>query len=116
MRSVTIQLSEPVVGHQGPITEVVLRPPSLPQYLAIGEPWSVVPAPDGREGAVVENDAAIAAYGEACVAEPRDKLLLGQIGLADAMAIKDAILDFFVAARQARRSPTSPTSSSSTSS
>lgn len=100
---VTIVLSEPIVGHRGVITEIVLKPPNLAQYMAIGEPVSVVPGPQG-EGVVVDNDAAIAAYAEACMVEPKDKLLLDQVQLADAMEVKEAIIGFFLAARRARTS------------
>lgn len=111
-KTVTVTLREPIVGHAGAITEVVLRPPGLTEYARIGEPWSVVPSANG-EGVVVENDAAIAAYLECCFVEPKDPLLLGQVQLADAMRIKTELLNFFGAARQASMSPTSPTSSSS---
>lgn len=108
-KTTTVPLRTPIAGHGGPISQVVVKAPTLPQYMAIGEPFSAVPAPDGKT-VVVENDAAIAAYAEVCIAEPQDRLLLAQVELVDAMAIKDAILDFFVEARQASRSPTSPTS------
>jgi hypothetical protein len=114
-KTVTVRLREPIVGHQGAVTEIVLRPPNLVEYARIGDPVSVVPD-GGGGGIVVDNDAAIAAYVEACTVEPRDKLLLAQVSLADAMDVKDAILGFFAAARLARTSPNSPTSSSSTSS
>ena len=104
---------EPISGHREMVTELVLRPPSGPEYMRIGEPCEVMPDPKGKP-VVVDNDAAIAAYFEVCVVEPKDKLLLDQLGLADAMDVKDEIIGFFGAARRARRSPPSPTSSSST--
>jgi hypothetical protein len=109
LKTVTIKLSEPIVGHEGPITEVELRSPNLMEYARIGEPATWVKAGEDRYLSI-DNDHAVEAYVQACVVEPKDKLLLNQIGLADGMAIKDAILDFFGEARRARLSPTSPTS------
>lgn len=114
-KTVTITLREPIVGHRGTITEIVLRAPNLTQYAAIGEPVTAVPGESGKL-VYIENDQAIAGYMEACMVEPKDKLLLDQVQLADAMNIRDAVVDFFVEARRESRSPTSPTSSSSTSS
>lgn len=115
-KTVTVALREPIVGHQGTISEIVLRGPTLPEYMRIGDLYSFFPAPDGKTMAPVRNDAAFAAYAEACVVEPKDKLLLQQVQLADAMGVEDAIEGFFIEARRARQLPTSPTSSSSTSS
>src|SRR5258708_16187511 len=92
-RTVTIKLREPIVGHQGAITEIVLRPPGLLEYARLGDPVSVVPGPNG-EALVVDNDAAIAAYIDACTVEPQDKLLLSQVQLADAIDVKEAVLGF----------------------
>lgn len=113
-KTTTVMLREPLIGHGGPVREVVLKAPNLVQYAAIGNPVTLAPSAEGRP-VVIENDAAIAAYIEACVVEPKDKLLLGQVQLADAMDIREAVLDFFVEARRARSTPSSPTSSSETS-
>jgi hypothetical protein len=110
-KTITLTLAEPIVGHEGIIKAIVLRPPNLLEYARFGEPSSVVRGADGS-GIVVDNDTAIAAYVEVCTVEPKETTLLEQVGLADAMSVKKAILDFFAAARQARLSPTSPTSSS----
>jgi hypothetical protein len=109
----TIKLSQPIVGHGSPITEVTVREPTAGQYWANGEPitWS-----SSKEGVYfrVENDAAIKAYVELCVVEPKDPLLLGQMTLADAMAVKDAVLGFFIQARAPSSTGFSNSSSSTT--
>lgn len=99
-KNVTITLVEPIVGHTT-IKEIVLRPPGLLEYAAIGDPAAMMRA-DNDVLQIVENDAAIARYVDCCIVEPADKLLLEQVGLEDAMAIKEAILDFFVKARTSR--------------
>lgn len=107
----TILLSEPITGHHEVIREVVVRPPTLPEYGRIGEPYTWIRGADGQ-AVYVEQDGAISAYIEACIVEPKDKLLVEQIELRDAFAIKEAVLDFFHEARQAKTSPISPTISS----
>jgi hypothetical protein len=109
-KKVTIPLTVPIVGHTT-IHEIVIQAPGLIQYAQIGDPVSVMRG-DGDQVQVVENDAAIARYIEDCIVEPRDKLILNQIDLVDAMTIKDALLDFFVTARLAKISQASQTPSS----
>lgn len=110
----TIPLTVPIVGHET-IREVVIRSPGLVLYGQIGDPVSVIRG-EGEQVQVVENDAAISRYLDACIIEPKDKLLFDQIELQDAMTIKETLLDFFVTARLAKMSQTSQTPSSSTSS
>jgi hypothetical protein len=108
-KTVTITLREPIIGHQGAITEVVVREPRGPDYMRHGEFYTWLPA--GADNYVrTDNEEAQLAYSECCVVEPKDKNLLQQVSLADQMAIKDAIGGFFYAARQALQPPNSPTS------
>lgn len=97
-RTTTVDLAEPIVGHAGPITRIVLREPTARDYFSLGEPS--VYARNG-DGAIysVENAEVIERYIERCIAEPQDSLLIGQMTLADAMRVKGAVLDFFTAAR-----------------
>lgn len=106
-----IPLSEPIAGHSGPIAKVVLREPTLADVMEIGEPQVIGRTADGTLYAV-EHVGSIKAYLERCVQSP-DALLLGQLCLADALAVKDALIGFFSTARLASL-PASPTSSSST--
>lgn len=107
-KTVTITLLEPIVGHDGAVREIVMRPPNLMEFARIGEPLTAMAGADGN-AIVVDNDVAITAYLERCIVEPKDKLLLDQVQLADAFRIKEAFLDFFGEARQAAKSVTSPT-------
>lgn len=115
-KSVTVALQEPITGHKGQITEVKVKAPGLALYQRHGDPFEFVRAGSGRKAqpVYVEYNEAIDAYLDACVELPAGEspLLKDQIGLLDAMAIKDALLGFFGEARLALVSQTSPTSSS----
>lgn len=100
MKTVTIPLAAPIVGHNGPIAQVVVKEPTGRDYFTLGEPSVWARNADGTSY-VVENTEVLEKYIERCIAEPTDPLLLSQLGLADAMKIREAVLDFFGAARQA---------------
>lgn len=110
----TIPLAQAIPWHHGEIREVVVRMPTLAEYGQHGDPFRWVKAGKG-EPVYIENDTAIAAYLECCVVEPKDRLAFDHVGLADAMKIKGALLDFFFEAKLAVFAPPSPTGSSSTS-
>ena len=109
-RTVTIKLLDEYLG--GEVSEVILREPTLGDFMAFGEPVSFVQRGDSLYS--VENDAAIRSYLEACVLEPKTSAYLRNLGLADAMRVKEALLDFFATARRRLRPP-APSSSPSTS-
>lgn len=103
----TINLVEPIEG-PGPnketptvqITQIILRAPKFPDVMLLGEPRAF-----GRsEGGVMftsEKEDVVDAYIRRLVIEPKDPALLNQCGLADTVQLKDAIFDFFEAARLA---------------
>jgi hypothetical protein len=109
-KTVRVPLSSPIVGHKETFSSVELREPKAAEYWENGEPARWAHTQDGV-AYKVENDAAIKAYIEACVVSPGDVLLLGQLSLADAMLVKEAVLGFFTAART-KNSTTSSNSSS----
>ena len=108
MKKVTVELLEPKL--EGELTRVVLREPKLADYMAYGEPVKGIAR--GGSFYTIENDAAIRDYLTACVIEPDSKAYLDNLGLADAMRVKEALLDFFAAAREKSR-PVAPSSSPS---
>lgn len=105
-----VPLSAPIGAHGELVKEVVLREPRASDFFSLGDPFVWAQNADGSMFPV-ENSEAIRAYLDRCVVSP-DPLLMGQIGLADAMAVKAAMLDFFV---QARTTSTTPATSSSSS-
>jgi hypothetical protein len=111
----TIPLSKPLIGHDEPVREIKVRAPNLAEYGSIGEPFTWARPSDDAPAVYIENDAAISRYLDVCIVEPKDKNLLAQIELEDAMTLKEEILGFFLEARLARASRSSPTGSSSTS-
>lgn len=109
-RTVTVPLSEPIVGHGEPITEAKLREPTAGEYVTTGEVASWAGNPDGSTFRI-ENNATIAAYIELLIVEPKSaSLLLAQASLVDGMRLREAVLDFFTTARTALRSPSAATS------
>jgi hypothetical protein len=111
-----IPLLEPIEGPgSSKITQVVMRAPKFPDIMALGEPRAF-----GRsEGGVMftsEKEDIVEAYINRLVIEPADPALLNQCGLSDTMQLKDALFDFFEAARQALLLRSSSGSSSSTAS
>ena len=115
-KTVRVPLSEPLIGHHGPIREVVLREPTYDEYVSCGgEPYSIGQSADGVLFEV-EKPEVIWAYAEACILAPADKLLLGAASWRDAREVRKAILGFFRApVAVSEPLPTSPTTSSSSS-
>jgi phage FluMu protein gp41 len=98
MSEKTVTLVKPLTGHNKQHAEVTLREPTAGDYLALGEPRSVVKAPDGSL-IFADNDAVIANYVRRCIVAPIPDLVIGQACLADMMKIREAVLDFFAEAK-----------------
>ena len=100
MANVTIELLEPKLG--GEITRVVIRPPKAAEYWRIGEPERVVRTNDTFY--TVDDEQALGEWLKLLLVEPDSRAYLDNLGLADAMRIKEAIIGFFDQARQRIRS------------
>jgi hypothetical protein len=109
--STTIELTKAIVGHDGPIRQIVLREPTARDLFQLGEPFAYARNPDGTLYSA-ENTEAIKAYIERLIDADKE-LLIGQMSLADGMRVKEAVLSFFTTARL-QTSSTTATSSSST--
>lgn len=109
-KEVKVPLSEPIQGHDELIREIVLREPSAMDYYSLGDPHLYARNPDGSIVSL-ESGETIKAYLDRCIVSP-NPILAGQIGLADAMAVKAALLSFFETAQATSTKPA--TSSSST--
>lgn len=109
-KTITIDLVEPIEAHGKLLRQVVLREPRGADYFSLGDPFVIARNPDGTFFEVV-NEATVRAYIDRLAEEPNASLL-GTIGMADAIKLRQAILDFSYAARAAT-SPPPPTSSSS---
>src|SRR5262245_1615460 len=97
-KQITIQLAEPLAGHQGPIATVVVREPRAAEFFRLGEPFAYARNADGTIF-TVENAETVKAYLDALIVEPADRLLIEQLSLSDAMKVKETVLGFFTAAR-----------------
>lgn len=92
-----VPLSRRYVGHGAGTTVALVREPTAALFLDFGEPYEAQKTAAG-ERVVIENLVAVRAYVEACVTfegESEPMSVLGQLGIADARAVKAAVLDFF---------------------
>ena len=90
----SIKLDRPIISHEGAISEIVLRDPLYPDFMAIGEPWSFVYDAKGV-GVPVDSEPAVAEYIRRCLVTPKDELLLQQCTIGDARRLKKWLLGFF---------------------
>lgn len=115
-KTITIPLAEPIVEHGKTHTAIVLREPIWADILGTGAPYTVHRDKEGQPF-LIYDEAAIAHYVERCVVEP-SVLLLEGAHMRDALAVREAIIDFFLVAAvgstAAGGSKTSPTNSGST--
>lgn len=111
-KTITVALPEAVETHQGHVTEALFREPVARDYFALGEPVQAVRGADG-EVFVVEKDAVIEGYLQRLVQAPIDPVILGGMSMANAMACREAILNFFGKARGQMLLARAPSSSSS---
>lgn len=109
-KTITLDLVEPIEAHDELVRQVVLREPRGADYFALGDPFVVARNPDGTLFEVV-NEGVVKGYIER-LAEKPNAALLGTISAADAIKLRQKVLDFFYAAR-ASTSPAPQTSSSS---
>lgn len=100
MANVTITLTEPIEGHEGPIKEVVLRQPKFNDVMTLGEPAAYAHSEAGLVFQA-EKDGVIQGYITRLLVEPKDPALLLQLGLADSLKLKEAVYGFFQDARKA---------------
>lgn len=104
-----VDLLKPLTDHGGPVSSIIVREPKGRDFLELGMPTHAMRLPDGSIVGM-EMDEVLKAYIERCA--DFNPALLGQMCLADSMALRDAVLSFFIAARAAISPPSLPSSSS----
>jgi hypothetical protein len=125
-KTIKVQLTKPIISHKGPVSEVELREPTCEEFFELGDPRTTVFTVDeataglrtsGKNTEVkqVENGAVIKKYLQRCLVEPDALTVFAQCPLADALRIKETLLNFFDSALVAA-SVMDATSSSSISS
>jgi hypothetical protein len=102
MPNVEIKLVEPIKTHDGEAKVVILRPPKYADVFALGEPQAFAVDPNTGMMFTTDKDEVIEKYIERICIEPKDSNWLVQCGLADSLALRDAVLGFFRDARAAR--------------
>jgi hypothetical protein len=110
-KTITIDLVDPREAHGEMLRQAIIREPGGADYFALGDPFVIARNPDGTLFEVV-NEQVVRGYIERLAEKPNASVLM-MCGLADAMRIRQAIIDFFYAER-AKTSPAPQTSSSST--
>jgi hypothetical protein len=92
MTDKTITLSRPITTHEGQVSTITVREPKGKDFFELGDPTTLVRTQHGL--AEIRNDGVIEAYINRCVSVEA-ALLANQLNLRDAMAVRDAVLDFF---------------------
>lgn len=111
-KTITIPLTEPITRHGKTHAAIVLRKPVWSDIIGVGAPYTIHRDKEDKPF-LVYDEAAIAHYVERCVVEP-GLLDLEEADMADALAVREAVVDFFLAAgRGGAGSTTSPKSSGS---
>jgi hypothetical protein len=105
MANLTIKLTTPIEGPatdgnpSGQIREIILREPKYADLMLLGEPAAYARS----EGGLVytaDRDETIHAYIERLLEQPKDRALLAQVTLADAIQLREAVFGFFHIARK----------------
>lgn len=104
MAGKTVKLSQSYTAHGKSFDTVVLREPKMKDLLALGEPWEAVSSADGNRVPVEHLDR-VEAYINRLAVEPTADHLT-ELGLADALAVKAALGDFFIEASKPSPSST----------
>jgi hypothetical protein len=110
---VDVPLKRPFPGHEGQVTKIVLREPNGDEFFMLGAPQSWVRAGEGM--ALVDDEKVIRAYVVRCMVSPDPVLAFAQMGVLDAMAVKDAMLGFFIDVASAAPLPATKSSNSTSS-
>lgn len=111
MNEKAVPLSRKYEAHGQVFESVTLRAPKLRDYIAIGDPVEIHAGPDGQGRFVIEHLDRIQAYlDRLAVPGKPGRECLDDLDLADSIALKDAVTDFFM---EARRRLSGPMSSSS---
>jgi hypothetical protein len=97
-KTVTVELVDPIVTHQGDVMSLMLKEPTAGDYFALGDPYQIAKSADGTLF-TVEKDEVILAYAERGVQAPVDAVMLAGTSLANAIRIREGVLGFFAAAR-----------------
>ena len=102
-----VKLSRTYAIHDKAVGELTLVEPTWDDYAELGEVFEARRGPEGTV-VVLENREAVKGYVERCV-RGLDPANLGLLGLPDARALRDTIVDFF----QRPESSTAPSTGSS---
>lgn len=112
-KSKRVTLSEPLIGHKGPISEIAFREPTFADLMDLGDPVDIVRTSDGHFIRTV-NWPAVGQYCERC-ADDGVGILVANLNLKDSFSVSEAMLSFFTEARATNSSTgNSPENSPST--
>lgn len=113
MKTITVNLVDPITTPRGEVTSAILREPTAREYFALGEPFAFASAAQGTT-LPMEREDVIADYLGRCLQSPLTLDLVEGSSIANAYRLKEAVLGFFAQARSAATSNAPPTSSSLT--
>ncbi|MDX3805293.1 MAG: hypothetical protein QHC89_02580 [Bosea sp. (in: a-proteobacteria)] len=113
MNTKTVFLSAPIAfgSKEINIEQMVFRQPKMSDVIKCGDPSILTRSADGAV-LVIENMDAIAAYARELLIEPfGQSALIDHLALPDALAVRDAVTDFFSEARRTTSAAGSASSS-----
>jgi hypothetical protein len=93
-----VDLSGPIQGHGKSYNQVVVREPTARDFIELGQPEYVIFGPN-NQATQHEDNGIIEQYLRRCIREPNADIVFAQINLRDAIALRTALLGFFIAAR-----------------
>lgn len=102
----TIKLSRRYEAHGKIFDAVTLRDPKYRDFIDIGDPIEQQPLPTGSGSMIVKHFDRIDAYAGRLLQDPLSMADIMDLDLVDALAMEDAVLDFFAEARGSRAKPT----------
>jgi hypothetical protein len=109
--TITVKLPDPIETHAGYVSEASFRAPTVRDFLLLGEPQRYIRSPEGSLF-IVDDLEALAAYLDKCVMPPIDPVIMAGTSLANGIAMREAVLRFFVEQRDRALAPPSGSSSS----
>ena len=93
-KTVTINIPEGYTTHKGVSHKILLREPTVEDYLDLGEIYNLVPASDGL-AYPIESKEAVRKYTERLMIEPTDQLLVAGLPLSVGRDLREAVMSFF---------------------
>ncbi|MDT3687075.1 MAG: hypothetical protein RO009_18765 [Pseudorhodoplanes sp.] len=88
-----VTLEKAITSHSGPVAQLRLRSPTFADFMAVGDPTTLIVA----HNSIIPHDDLETIKAYTVRLSGVDEILLNQLTLKDALAVREAIKDFFKA-------------------